>query len=953
MPRFNEIINNFINGEVGPKLYGRTDSEIYRRSCRSIENMIVHPQGGASRRVGTQFVLDWLYNDDLINENARIIPFIYSKEEKYLVIFPAEYTNYMNQGYPCVIYNIQTQKFTQPFFNGGSAAGWNYDSIGKGTSVSANELTDATLLKEMQYAQNGSVMIFAHRDIPPFQITRVANGTFVASDFYRPYNNQIEAAPGTSDLTWTRWPYRDMNITGTTITPGATTGTAIAFTASADIFTADMVGTPFVIQNSGTVGAAYITGFTDAQNITANIEQDMPGTSPYTGWAFSAWSKRYGYPRSVAFTSDQRSIFGYTNSEPEKLWFSQTADVFEYSNDRLIDPGEPTTDDDPGSFTLFSTEANEGNWITSNGRNILAGTRGREYSISNLSGVGSPPAEARPQTSYGSEAIQPVIVDDVPIFVQRGFRRLREMAFDFRTEGYAAADTTYLHDTLFSKSQDVLGQQSISEIKYMSYQPLSNNIVWICDNNGYLYGLTRSREGEVNAFHRHELGGVEGTTFPKVLSIASVPSKNGTFDETYLLVKRTIDGSSKVFLEKIGKEFITPSLHTDEETREGQPYFLDACKIFRPKDMNFLARLYDTNTADVADGSPAPTVSGFFTFDRQLEFTGNNSYHEYQGLDNADFPQVGCIRFKVAGDPQPNPFINDLICVSKDSGDTDNMILITSAVNASGTIDINLTINDSTGTPIINNVTVGQIAEFNPVGTVIELDYDLTAGETRIFVDGVQLGSTLTDTGTRDTDIAILRINSDPNLTNSWSGMKYSDVTVFDTVQNTADHEVFEEQHLSTTIRDLEYLEGETVGILADGNYIGTKTVASGQITLDDSYSTVIVGFKYTHSLEIQPVDLGTGIGSAMGSIKRIDRAVLRFNSSAACKVGPSLSDLEELIFRVPETPMGDPVELVTDDKKVDFRGGYDRQARLVISHDVPLPCNLTCLSLRGITADV
>ena len=58
MPRFNEIINNFINGEVSPKLYGRSDSEIYKRSCRTLKNMIAHPQGGASRRLGTQRITE-------------------------------------------------------------------------------------------------------------------------------------------------------------------------------------------------------------------------------------------------------------------------------------------------------------------------------------------------------------------------------------------------------------------------------------------------------------------------------------------------------------------------------------------------------------------------------------------------------------------------------------------------------------------------------------------------------------------------------------------------------------------------------------------------------------------------------------------------------------------------------------------------------------------------------
>ena len=95
MPRFSEVINNFINGEVSPKVYGRMDSETYKRSCRTLKNMFVHPQGGSSRRVGTQFVTDYTPilesgGDDVVTslvEGSRIIPFNFDDDEKYLIIF--------------------------------------------------------------------------------------------------------------------------------------------------------------------------------------------------------------------------------------------------------------------------------------------------------------------------------------------------------------------------------------------------------------------------------------------------------------------------------------------------------------------------------------------------------------------------------------------------------------------------------------------------------------------------------------------------------------------------------------------------------------------------------------------------------------------------------------------------------------------------------------------------
>lgn len=921
--------------------------------------MINHPQGGVSRRMGSQIVLEKLQSTAgvrvAINQGARVIDFVYSKDEAYVVVFPCEATNFNDLGYPFYIYNPKEDVAYAPFFSGGSSAGFDYDSsVGQGSAVSQNDLTDSTLISEIHYAQNGAVMYFAHQDLVPFYIARLKKNVFLAADFYRPFFN-FGATYSEVDI-WQKWPYRDLNVTTTTMTASATTGT-ITITASAATFTANMVGTPIMITNGGTVGVAFISGFTSSTVVDATVMRTLPGTGAYTTWALSAWSKEVGYPRSVAFSSDGRTVWGFTKTEPEKLWFSQAGDITELANTNTLNPAATRVSSDPGSFSPASVQANQGMWIKSGSSKLLIGTRGSEYSADNLNGTQLPPAEVRSQTSYGSEAIQPTLVDDVPVFVQRGFKKLREMIFDYRTEGYVAPEISFYAEHIFNKSQEVLGDTSVSKIKQMCYQALNNNILWAIDTNGYLYGCTKSRENQVTAFHRHELGGAYAGEFPYVGSICSLPSTNGTADNLYAVVTRTINGGLKTYIEKLSNDFNGTSLHSDLETKENQPVFMDCAKIFRPRTANFWARLAANSTAGVAGGSGTGTTTGTVNYTQGVaHMAASASYISWDGTSNADFAQVGCIEFKWRSIASTPAGTATLLAISQAAASTNNLIEIQITTGS----NVILTINDSTGSAIINGVTVGNLVDegINPFSSNVkdihfELNYDLTNGATRLFVNGVQLGTTITSTGTRNTTIDLIRLNADESGNQSRADFFYSDLRIFNTVQHTADFEVFEPNQATTTVLGLDYLEGQSVSVLADGLYLGEETVASGAITLDEAADTIIVGLNYNNLVEIQPIDSGTGIGSAMGSIKRIDRAVVRFNKTAAAQVGPDTDTLEEIVFRLAATPITDPIVLVTDDKVLDFRGDYDRQARAVVYNTEPLPCNVTCISLRGVTGDI
>ena len=83
----------------------------------------------------------------------------------------------------------------------------------------------------------------------------------------------------------------------------------------------------------------------------------------------------------------------------------------------------------------------------------------------------------------------------------------------------------------------------------MALQQEPDNVVWCVLENGKFVGMTYRREENVIAWHEHLIGGSFGSdSFGHVESVATIP---GALDEdqTYLIVKRTIGGATKRYIE--------------------------------------------------------------------------------------------------------------------------------------------------------------------------------------------------------------------------------------------------------------------------------------------------------------------------------------------------------------------------------------------------------------------
>jgi hypothetical protein len=148
----------------------------------------------------------------------------------------------------------------------------------------------------------------------------------------------------------------------------------------------------------------------------------------------------------------------------------------------------------------------------------------------------------------------------------------------------------------------------------------------------------------------------------------------------------------------------------------------------------------------------------------------------------------------------------------------------------------------------------------------------------------------------------------------------------------------------ATVISGLEHLEGQTVGILADGATHPDKSVLNGAVTLDRSAKDVKIGLSYTSILQTMRLATGSQDGTSQGKTKRIYEITLRLYESIGVEVGETLTDMERIPFRTSSDPMDEGLPTFTGDKTVEFRGNYTTDGFIFVRQTQPLP--LTILSL-------
>jgi len=243
-------------------------------------------------------------------------------------------------------------------------------------------------------------------------------------------------------------------------------------------------------------------------------------------WQYGAFNATSGYPRSVCL-HEQRLCFGGTKAQPNTIWCSAIGD---FENFEL-----GVNASDAVQFTLAASEGNRINWMFSQSE-MLVGTSGDEWTIGaadSASALSATNVQTRRQASYGSKYMRAAMVNDVLLFVQRNGRKVRELVYELNKDGWVAPDLTLLAEHI-----------TVGEIVEVAYQQQPDAILWCVRGDGTLIGMTYERDQKVVGWHRHTIA-----DNADVESVATIYG-NGTEDEVWMVVKRTVAGSTYRTIER-------------------------------------------------------------------------------------------------------------------------------------------------------------------------------------------------------------------------------------------------------------------------------------------------------------------------------------------------------------------------------------------------------------------
>lgn len=146
----------------------------------------------------------------------------------------------------------------------------------------------------------------------------------------------------------------------------------------------------------------------------------------------------------------------------------------------------------------------------------------------------------------------------------------------------------------------------------------------------------------------------------------------------------------------------------------------------------------------------------------------------------------------------------------------------------------------------------------------------------------------------------------------------------------------------TTTVANLEHLEGEEVYILADGNVHPPQTVSNGQITLSNEAEVIQVGLPITSTLRTLPLVTG-GEALGQGRPKRVTYVNLRVQSSRAVWAGPDADSLVEKPQRTDED-YGAAIQPITGTVRLNIASEWNDDGQVTVRQRDPLPIKILAL---------
>lgn len=569
--------DSFVRGEISKRLHARASLDLYRSALAVCENFITLPHGGIRKRGGTYYA-----GETKSSGQERPIPFIFSETQAYMLFFGEYYFRVYAYGGP-VLSGFLIVEIASPY---------SYADV-----------------VDLQFKQSGDVLYLTHPSFPPHKVTRSSNtlwtieetvytdGPFSTQNSDKSVKMYASATTGSISLvadddvfsddmvgqlvkiqvetyeTWKPWESGGY-LTGTgsavgmlrryegnvyeAIEPSGATGKIrMGGTPPTHLEGAEWDGSGEDRENYDGVSATYSDNYgvkwqylhsgygvaridsvaagglsAGATVLTAFPSEVVGSGNKSYRWSLGGFGGSTAYPRSV-------QIF------EERLFFGQKYSVYGSKTFDFTSFRAGASDDDALSFQLAGTS--DITWLEESDGFLIVGTIG---GVRTLSGGGSndqlTPSKFKNRASPTKRcsSIPPIKAGSTFVYVGYDRKSVVEMTYSLERNGYSTSPIS-----IISEHIPKLGVSSLC------YQSESDQVFWMGLDDGQLTGLTYEADQNVRGWHRHKLGGsFEGSGHGIVEWVATSPGQSGS-DDVWLIVKRTINGATKRYIEVLQPAF--------------------------------------------------------------------------------------------------------------------------------------------------------------------------------------------------------------------------------------------------------------------------------------------------------------------------------------------------------------------------------------------------------------
>ena len=572
---------SFTAGILDPKLWFRSDLAKWKSGLAVCNNFLIHVQGGASNRPGTEYIATAGSGD----VTTKLIPFVFNSMQTYVLEFGPGFIRFYSNGAPLLNADGSTYQVQTPYLTGD--------------------------MPSLNWVQSNDVLTVTHVNYPQYNLSRLGelNWTFTQEAYAEGLAAPVFIAQTPNGSSGTGPINGNAGTTGTTPGVSSVVYQYAVTSVSDELASESLISAPVNIQNynigyyqqygnynvlawGAVAGADYYKVYRMFQGVwsfigstTTTSFQDLdiaPDTTTGPPEQRNPFANS-NYPGAVTYYQ-QRKIYAGSTEYPQTLWGSKSGD---YTN---MDVSNPVKDDDAFTATLASNQSNLIHHLVSLADLIVMTSSGSWKLSGGGTGAALTPASivAVPQVFSGVYAnVQPLVIEYDILYVEAKGSKVRALNYNYYAQIYTSTDVSALAESLF------YGYQIVDWCS--ARQPF--DIIWAVRSDGTLLGLSYLKEQDVYAWHQHSTAG-------SFFSCAAVQETAfGTQeDAVYFTVQRTINGVTSLFVERMRTRLLG-----DQNLNLLQAWFVDSALQYSGPPSATVTGLDHLNGAQVvglADGKP-------------------------------------------------------------------------------------------------------------------------------------------------------------------------------------------------------------------------------------------------------------------------------------------------------------------------------------------------------------